>query len=551
MTEILSLIPEAGMTRFADRGCRLAVSLLALLTACAQPNTSCRDCGTIVIAAVGEPSSLVPPLVFETVGRDISDQVFERLANLESGASPIDARAYRPGLAQRWERVDSLTWRFHLRPSARWQDGRPVTADDVVFSFDAFSDSILDPLARPHLKGRVSATAEDSTTVRIAFASPSPEQLYDATYYVRVIPRHIWAPIPRARWAADTALAHLIGSGPYRVSEWRRGQFLTLMADTLRARTRLPAIRRAVWRFAADPDAALNLVLSHEADLLETAGAPDRVKQVEGDTSFRVAQYPAAVYGFLAFRVHDAAGRPHPVLSDPEVRRALTQAVDRPALARALFGPGAKVPPGPMSQLLWIWDERTRMQPFDSIYARQALARVKQGRPLGRLDILVPSTSSARRQLAQVIQEAWRKVGVEATVTTVDFPVFQERLAKGRFDSYIGAYLDEPSPRGLADQWSRAGWGVQNYGRYANPVFDSLLADASRTSDVATAKRLWREAMDTLNADSPAIFLYATANVAVVQRRLAGVRLNPYSWVSGLSEWRIDPAHALARVSVK
>jgi ABC-type transport system substrate-binding protein len=68
---------------------------------------------------------------------------------------------------------------------------------------------------------------------------------------------------------------------------------------------------------------------------------------------------------------------------------------------------------------------------------------------------------------------------------------------------------------------------------------------------VATAKRLWREAMDTLNADSPAIFLYAPANVAVVQRRLAGVRLNPYSWVSGLSEWRIDPARALARVSVR
>jgi ABC-type transport system substrate-binding protein len=249
--------------------------------------------------------------------------------------------------------------------------------------------------------------------------------------------------------------------------------------------------------------------------------------------------------------VHDVAGRPHPILSDPEVRRALTQAVDRPALARALFGPGTKVPPGPMSQLLWIWDDRTRMQPVDSILARQALARVKRQRPLGRLDILVPSTSSARRQLAQVIQEAWRKVGVEATVTTVDFPVFQERLAKGRFDSYIGAYLDEPSPRSLADQWTRAGWGALNHGRYANPVFDSLLAQASRADDVATAKRRWLEAMDTLNADAPAIFLYAPANAAVVQRRLANVRLNPYSWASGLSEWRIDPERELARVSAR
>jgi peptide/nickel transport system substrate-binding protein len=539
------------MTRCADRGYRLAVSLVLLLMACAEPRTPCRDCGTVVVAAVGEPSSLVPPLVFETVGRDISDQIFERLAHLESGASPIDLKAYRPGLAQRWERLDSLTWRFHLRPAARWHDGKPVTAADVVFSFDAFSDSILDAAARPYLAGRVRATEEDSATVRIAFTESSPEQLYDATYHVRVLPRHIWASIPRERWAADTALAHLVGSGPYRLADWKRGQFLTLLADSLRGGRKLPDIRQAIWRFASDPDAALNLLLSHEADLLETAGAPDRVHRVEGDTNFRVTHYPAAVYGFLAFRVHDVAGQPHPILSDPEARRALTQAVDRPALARALFGPGAKVPPGPMSQLLWIWDERTRMQPFDSIWARQALARMKQNRPLGRLDILVPSTSSARRQLAQVIQEAWRKVGVEATVTIVDFPVFQERLAKGRFDSYIGAYLDEPSPRGLADQWSRAGWGALNYGRYANPVFDSLLAAASRTSDVAIAKRRWREAMDTLNADAPAIFLYTPANTAVVHRRLSGVRLNPYSWVSDLSEWRIDPERALARVSVR
>jgi peptide/nickel transport system substrate-binding protein len=538
------------MTRFAQPGYRFAVSGVLLLSACAQPKTPCQDCGTVVVAAIGEPSSLVPPLVYETVARDVSDQIFERLANIQSGASPIDVRAYRPGLAQRWERLDSLTWRFHLRSGARWHDGKPVSAADVVFSFDAFSDSTLDAMARPYLAGRVRVTAEDSATVRIAFTRPSPEQLYDATYHVRVLPRHIWASIPRDRWAADTNLAHLVGSGPYRLAGWSRGQFLTLLADTVRS-GKAPAIRKAVWRFAPDPTAALNLVLSHEADILETAGAPDRVQQVLGDSSLRVDTYPAAVYGFLAFRVQDAAGRPHPILSKPEVRRALTEAVDRPGLARALFGPGTKVPPGPMSQLLWIWDEKTRTQPFDSAGARQALARVKAGHSLGRIDILVPSTSSARRQLAQVIQEAWRKVGVEATVTTVDFPVFQERLAKGRFDTYVGAYLDEPSPRGLADQWSREGWGVLNYGRYANPVFDSLLADASRASDVATAKRRWREAMDTLNADAPAIFLYALANTAVVHRRLVDVKLDPYSWISGLSQWRIDSDRELPRVSVR
>jgi ABC-type transport system substrate-binding protein len=204
-----------------------------------------------------------------------------------------------------------------------------------------------------------------------------------------------------------------------------------------------------------------------------------------------------------------------------------------------------------MSQLLWIWDDGTRVLKFDSTQARKTVARLKASHPLDRLDILVPATSSSRRQLALVIQEAWRKAGVNATVTTVEFPVFQERLAKGRFDTYIGAYLDEPTPRGLVDQWTRAGWGALNYGHYGNPAFDSLLSAASREQDAGNAKRRWREAMDTLNADAPAIFLYALANTAAVQRRLEGVKLDPYSWLSGLPTWRVDRERKLARDSAK
>jgi ABC-type transport system substrate-binding protein len=206
-----------------------------------------------VVASTGEPASLVPPLVDQTVGRDIGDQIYERLADLEPQASPIDPSSYRPGLAERWERIDSLTWRFHLRPNARWQDGRRVTAADVVFSFDAFSDSTLDAPARSYLAGRVRATAEDSATVRVAFTEPSPEQLYDATYHVRVLPRHIWDSIPRQRWAADTVLAHLVGSGPYHIQDWQRGRFLILVADSGRSADETPAIRKAVWRFAPIP----------------------------------------------------------------------------------------------------------------------------------------------------------------------------------------------------------------------------------------------------------------------------------------------------------
>ncbi len=520
--------------------------LFLLAIGCRDRGADCVECDTVVIAATGEPSVLLPPLVYESVGRDIGDLVYERLVSLRPGGIPIDTSAYRAGLAMSWSRVDSVSWRFKLRPGARWHDGRPVTAADVVFSFQAYADSTVDALARSYVAGRMTATAEDTGTVLVRFKEPGPDQLYDVGYHIRIIPKHIWASIPPGEWPADTSLAHVVGSGPFRLADWTRGQFLTLVADS--SAPARPEIGRLIWRFAPDADAALNLVLAHEADLLEVIGTPDRVGRVASDSAFRTISSPAANYGFLAFRYADKAGRPHPLLSRRAVRHALTEAVDREGLAGALYGPGSRVPPGPMSQLLWIWSDSIRKLPFDTLAAKRLLAD-ERVRGASGIDILVPATSPSRRMFAVAIQAAWRKIGVASTVTAVDFPVFQERLAQGRFDTYIGAYLDEPSPRGLADQWSRSGWGMLNYGHYANASFDSLLTAAGAESDVPAAKRLWREAMDTLNADAAAIFLYAPVNVAAVNRRLDNVTIDPYSWLSTLPDWKVSGARHPVAVS--
>ena len=80
-----------------------ALLVLALLVGCGRDRGSCPTCGTVVIAAIGEPASVLPPLVEESVGRDVGDQIFERLAILRPGAASIDTAAYRPGLAASWE----------------------------------------------------------------------------------------------------------------------------------------------------------------------------------------------------------------------------------------------------------------------------------------------------------------------------------------------------------------------------------------------------------------------------------------------------------------
>lgn len=515
------------------------LAILALVAGCAPSVTDCPRCDTLVIAAIGEPDHLLPPFVWQSVGRDIDDLVFDRLAVLDPSRSPLDLGGYRPALAERWERIDSVAWRFHLR-SAAWGDGRPVTAADVVFSFEAHQDPELDAVARGSLEG-LRAVAEDSATVRIQFDRPRPDQLYDATYHVRIFPRHLWDSIPRDRWGAASEPARLVGSGQYRVVEWQRGQFLVLEATGADP----PPIRRVIWRFVGAPDAASNLIITGEADLLETIPDPVRRPEFERLTDYRVQVYPSSVYGFLGFNL-----RQENRLSDVRVRRALELALDRETLALAVFGAGTTVPDGPMSPQLWLWQapapavadtSRAASLLDEAGWPRSAGGeRRRNGRPLA-VDILVPGTSATRRNMAIAIQERWSRLGIAATVSSVDFPVFQERLENGRFETFIGAWLDEPHPRSLADQWTRTGWDRQNYGHYANPAFDSLFSAAMAEPDPATTRRLWREALAILNQDVPAIWLYSPGNAAVVHRRLVPpTEFKPFAWLTGLPGWRLS-----------
>jgi peptide/nickel transport system substrate-binding protein len=521
------------------------IALAALATACGAP-VECPRCETLVIATSTEPDALFPPLIGDAVGRDVSDLVFERLAQLRPGASPIDSAGYRPALAARWERVDSLTLQFTLRKGARWHDGVPVTAGDVAFSFEAYADSNVDAQARGVLAGRMAAIATDDSTVLVRFAAPDPEQWYDATWHVRILPKHLWDSIPRSRWAGDTGTRHLVGSGPYRLGRWAKGQSLRL--ERVLDDVRHPAIRAVVWRFAGDQDAALNLLQSHEADLLESIGDSARVARVIADPTLATIEYPSAVYGFLGFNLGGRAEQPVHVL---EVRRALALATDRTTAARAVLGAGAVAPPGPMSRILWINDPAIAVTAFDTAAAAATLdaagwkrgsdgVRRRAGRVLA-VDILVPASSVARRNLAQVVQEMWRRVGVKATVTSVDFPVFQERLRTGRFESFVGAWLDEPSPRSLGDQWTSKGIGGLNYTRYQSARFDSLFQRAAEfRGDARSARRAWEAAISQLNADVPAIWLYTPMNVAGASKRVHGIEIDPYSWLSGLPGWSVS-----------
>ena len=290
--------------------------------------------------------------------------------------------AYRPALAASWERVDSLTWRFHLRPGARWQDGQPVTSEDVRFSFEAFSrfrdrctGAALPRPASPWCR-RTRPRSSSASPRRPPSSSTTPPST-SASSRATSGPRTAKADLGRRHvaWRTSSGAAP-IGS--------RNGSAASSCGSrpTRPAGAAPPPIRRAIWRFAPDPDAALNLVLSHEADLLETAGSPD----APGPRRARHLAAPRPVrLGRLRIpRVPDrrrAEGRAAPDLSDAPTRRALALAVDRRTLARSVFGQRGKGAARADVAAALDLDDSIRLLPFDTVQADRALDAAGWRRP--------------------------------------------------------------------------------------------------------------------------------------------------------------------------
>jgi len=157
----------------------------------------------------------------------------------------------------------------------------------------------------------------------------------------------------------------------------------------------------------------------------------------------------------------------------------------------------------------------------------------------------VPTTSALRRQYARLLQQQFRAVGADVQLDEVEFSVFNERLQAGRFDAALITRNADPTPSSsIAQVWTQAGVGGSNYGRYVNPAFDRIVEQATAATRRDVAKRLWRWAIETMNDDAPAVFLFAPDNVAAVHRRVAGVVIRPDSYWALARLWSI-PADRL------
>ena len=516
------------------------------------------DHGTIIIAAPAEAVSPIPTLWrYDAPNREVSDLLFLRLADLGADLNTVNEHGFVPRLARSWRRLDSLTLAFDLDPRARWHDGQPVTARDVVFTLNRARDRRLDPQSSVLLRHLASVTADGERRAVVHFDRAYPEQLYDATYHVPLLPAHLLEQLPPESLGVSSFAASPVGDGPFK---WKRrvpGELVELVANDSFFLGR-PKLDRVIFLVATDHEARMNLLLSGEADAVDNILQFANSDRLAAKAEFRLIPVRTLSVGYLLFNQRDPAdtSRPHPILSDTVVRRALTMALDRHRMVRAAFGGNGEVPSGPVSQMLWIHDRAAPPVPWDTAGARRLLASRgwldhdhdgvldKDGRPLV-LALLTPVTSLPRQQMALQGQEQLRALGISLEVKILERAVIVPRLNAGDFDMFFGSANQDPTPSGLTQSWSCAGIGASNYAKYCDPKLDSLFERA--LAGDGDPGKIWEKALRLISNDAPAAFVYAPTYLYAVHRRFDHVSIRPESSWAELWKWSVRPEEQLAR----
>lgn len=531
----------------------LAFVVAAAFCGCARYGRPAHAPSELTIVQQREPGSLNPALENGTSSTEWGMLLFQYLVKYDDRGRLIgDAAVDVPSLANGGISRDGRTVTYHLRPGLRFADGTPLTAADCVWSIRAVQNPANDVQTRYGYDHVVSAEAPNARTLVLHLASPFAPllTLVLAPQGFPILPAHLLATSPDFNHIPFDAMP--IGSGPYVVTTWHRGDRVEMRANPYYYRG-VPKIATITVRFASDPNTAVNQMQTGEADGLfddEDLGNYPVLRAIRG---VRTTSDPIDGVGALIFNTQD------PVTSDPRVRHAIAQAIDIPGTtARAYRGALASKAAG-RGLFIWAFDPSAYPDiPYDVAGANALLdragwkrgpdgVRMKDGRPLDLL-FAIQSQTPGDQIIGNVVAQAGRAVGARITLKAYGVTQFVAPAAMGgpvyggKFQLALYPFVngDDPdtSDQFLCDRVPPNGY---NKSRFCDPQLDGLLERARTTYDEATRKALYAHVQAILYDRLPIALLYQRRQVNAFSDRVVGQTTSLSGAFWNVGAWSLRP----------
>jgi peptide/nickel transport system substrate-binding protein len=528
------------------------VTLIVAISGCSARDAETRDKNVVVCGWIAGPDSFNPYTAIGAAASMVAAEIYTPLVDIGPKLLP----RYSTSLAYKVD-IDRGGRRYllHLRKNARWSDGLPIDADDVIFALNIASNPLVISSSPGDFALLQAVRAPDRFSVEIILSHPSPAFLANALGGTVPLPAHLLRKYPgeseqEARFLnADAEFAqHPVVSGPFRIKRNVRDAYLLLESNPAYwgPKTHL---KEVAFRVYPAQDSLFAAVDAGEVDVTDIPPNLWRVHQrLRG--AHRFVNWPWNVTFML---LPNYADKGIPFFHDRTVRQAIMHAINRDFIVHGIMSGQADILNGPIPSFSPYYDRSVVKYRYDPQHARQLLdadgwklqgnVRVKDGLPLRFTLKTGGATDAVASNIAELIQADLRAVGIDCVLVNEEIQAFFSDLANTKFQVALRGRILRPYPDDYSyyhSSQTRARGG-HNIGSFANPLIDRLLV-AART---APSPALARKALDDYQKEAalqvPVIYLYSNRLGAVVPPDLSGYELTPNAPAAlpmGLEFWR-------------
>ncbi|MGG0934765.1 ABC transporter substrate-binding protein [Brevibacillus centrosporus] len=463
-----------------------------------------------------DAGTMDPRLSRDTTAARVTDVVFDGLIRLS------DKLEAQPALAEKWENPDPTTWVFTLRKGVTFHDGSPFTAEDVKFTYD----SLLDPnFKAPYAKlyapiSKVEVV--DEQTVKFTLKQPYAPLL--SYLDLGIVPKSLVEKDPQA------FSSNPVGTGPYKMVKWDKNSKISFEANEQYwggpAKT-----KKLTYFIIPDNSTRVSALEAGDVDLVHSPLSPQDIAKIKSNSKFTVKETEGLGYTYLNYNTTN------PILSDVKVRQALAHLVDKKLISDSLYAGMDKPGQSPLIPPSWAYDPSITGYSYDPVEAKALFEEAgwkdsnndgildKDGKKL-TLTLSTHTEDPNRMQAVEFLQNEFTKAGVDAKVSTTEWPTFSANMMAQKFDIALLGWLSLVDPdRAMYGQFQSQ--SENNYGKYNNPKVDELLDKGRASLDQAERAKIYQEVAKIVTDEVAYDVVLYQGYVAMYANNLTGFKEHP------------------------
>ncbi len=498
-----------------------------------------RDPYTLRYHLGSEPDTLNRLTATDAYESRINGFIFDSLIERDN-----ETLEFKPKLAKHWEvSEDKLTFTFYLRDDIKWHDGKPFSADDVVYTFQKIQDEKVDaPHLRVYYKDIKNIEKLDAHTVRFTYAIPYFKAL-EFVGGIPVIPKHVFD--DGQEFNNHPAGRAPIGNGPYKFVSWETGKKI-LLEKNLQYwdKSKPPKLNKILFKIIPDDTVSLQVLKKGDLDV-ESLRPIQWIRQTEDERfkkQFAKHQYYTPSYRYIGWNLRK------PMFQDKRVRQALARLVNREAIVNKLeYGLG-KLTTGPFWVFGYEYNQSLVPIPFDIAGAKKLLdeagwidrdgdgVREKDGVKF-EFEFLIPAGNAFYTRIATIMTQDFEAAGIAINIRTMDWAAFVNQLNSRNFEAVSLAWsfgFDEDPYQVWHSSQADKG---SNFVGFINPEADKIMEAARQVFDKDERARLYHRLHEIIYDEQPYTFLYTGPALVARHQRFDNVKV--YKGGLDILEWGV------------